>query len=383
MAVRRKKRTTLQDVAERAGVSLKTASNVKNDWPYVSEETRRKVQRAMTELEYRPCRVAESLVTGRSETIGVVVPDVCNPFFSTGFRGCEDELAARGYSACLCNTDESLDRETYYLELLVDQGVDGLVLWGSCAGADDLVRNIGETVPVVSVDGLARRGTADFTYIAVDNRQGAEQITRHLVGRGLRRIAYLAGASSRAPAQDRLAGYTRALEKAGLSVEEHLVAEGSPSIGGGYAAALDLLSRLKPDALFCYNDLMAIGAIAAAQELGLDVPGDLAVVGFDDIVPASLVTPLLTTVRIPQYELGRQAVSMLFERLENPALPARTVNCPVELIVRESCGARRMSLQEKRDLLRNIAVSAETSLPGRSGNGFAGEGQAERQRAQS
>jgi LacI family transcriptional regulator len=354
---RSRKRVTLKDVAELAGVSLKTASNVKNDWPYVSDETRQRVKQAMTELGYRPSLLARSLKTGRTMTMGVIVPDISNPFFSTVFLGCEDELALHGYSAYLCNTVENVDREQYYLNLLVNQGVDGIILWGSRVSAGMLAECTRDDLPLVSVDGVAQNSRANLTLINVDNIGGAEQITRHLIQYGYTCIAYIYGASHRLPARQRLEGYRRALERAGLPYIESLTLRSKPSISGGYRATMELLSDQRPDALFCYNDLMAIGAIAAAEELGLRVPGDLGVVGFDDILPASLITPLLTTVCIPQYQLGRAAAQQLLARIENPQVGAKTLLFPVELRIRNSCGTRMFGPDERRELLHSLVSS--------------------------
>ncbi len=364
MSAHNHKRVTLKDVAERAGVSLKTASNVKNDWPYVSDETRERVKQAMTELGYRPSRLAESLVTGRSNTIGVIVPDIANPFFSAVFRGCEDALGQQGYSAFLCNTDEDPEREQYYIDLLINHGVDGLLLWGSSLDETELTRYLTGSVPVISVDGLAQEGVANFTAVNLDNEAGALAITNHLLGAGHREIGYLSGASRRLPAQERLRGFQRALNEAGIEWDETLLAEGQPTIGGGYGAAIELLQRRRPDALFCYNDLMAVGVMTAARELDYHLPDDLPIVGFDDTLPASLVSPPLTTVRIPKYELGKFAVSALFERLENSDLPSSVVTLPVELRIRESCGTRTLTVDERRDLLRGLARSDSVNLPG-------------------
>jgi len=365
MATRARKRVTLKDVAEHAGVSLKTASNVKNDWPHVSAETRQKVKQAMADLGYRPSHLAKSLVTGRSETVGVIIPDIANPFFSAVFRGCEDELTARGYSAFLCNTDENPEKEQYYIDLLVNHGVDALLLWGSSLETKQLTQHIRDEVPVVSVDGLAQQGIAHGTVVNVDNEGGAQALTEHLIAAGHRQIAYISGASRRLPAQQRMNGYRKALSNAELPLNDSLIVRDQPTIGGGYTATIALLQQHTPDALFCYNDLMAVGAIAAARELDYDVPGDIAVVGFDDTMPASLVSPLLTTVRIPKYELGRFAVRALFERLDNGEPSAQTITMPVELRIRESCGTRTLSATERRELLRSLAHSGSVNLPGR------------------
>lgn len=361
------KRVTLSDVARQAGVSLKTASNVKNDWPYVSDETRQKVKQAMEELGYRPSHIARTLATGRSQTVGVIVPDISNPFFSAVFRGCEDALTAESYSAFLCNTDEDPQKEQYYVELLLNHGVDGLLLWGSSLDTPSLKDSVRSDLPVVSVDGLAQEAGRNVTMINVDNRGGAQAITEHLIGAGYQRIAYIAGASRRLPAQERMGGYRQALEASGLTLDPALIHEAQPTIGGGYDATRALLAAQPPDAIFCYNDLMAVGAISAAQESGVAVPDDLAIVGFDDTLPAMLVTPLLTTVRIPKHDLGTFAAQTLLKRLnkEQPLEQesSQIIQMPVELCVRDSCGTKVMTPAERQQLMQRVARSVSVNLP--------------------
>jgi LacI family transcriptional regulator len=359
----RKKRVTLKHVAERAGVSLKTASNVKNNWPYVSDETRAKVKRVMLELGYRPSRVARSLVTGRTETVGIVVPDITNPFFSAIIRGCEDQLLKHGYSLFLCNTDEDTQREEYYINLLVSQGVDGLLLFSLGSSAETLGVSIPEDLPTVAVDVLAQDHLSNLTAVRIDNAGGARAATVHLLSAGRHRIAFLKGKFDRFPARERQRGFRQAMEQQAIPTDDAMIAEDAPTIGGGYQAALQALDAFQPDALFCFNDLMALGALAAANTLQLSVPDDIALVGFDDIVPALLVTPMLTTVRIQQYELGRYAVRLLMERIQDESLPFKLVSYPVELQVRESCGMRRFSAEERQDLFRQLIESAQVNLP--------------------
>jgi len=352
---------TLRDVATHAGVSPKTVSNVINNWPYVTPETRQKVQQAISALGYRPSTLARSLVTGRTSTVGIVLPDISNPFFGQAIRGCEDVLYAAGYSIILCNTDEDLEKERRYLDLLIGRQVDALILWGSRAASDTLASWLGD-IPMVTVDCAGQPERANATCIDVDNVGGALAATRHLVGRGHRRVAHLAGPSQRLTAQRRLAGYQEALREAGLPYDPALVTEGLPSIRGGYRAAIQLLQAQKPTALFCYNDLMAVGAMVACRHLGLSIPRDLALVGFDDIVLSSLVVPALTTMRIAQYELGKLASELVLERLRAAAMPAKTVLFPVQLQVRNSCGSRRLSKRQMRDILENLVTSIAVDL---------------------
>lgn len=354
---------TIEDVARHAGVSIRTVSRVINNRPDVADATRERVRQAIEALNYRPNSLAQSMVTGSTKTIGVVLPDISNPFFGRAIRGCEDILANAGYNIFLCNTDENLQKEQQSLELLVDRRIDGMILWGSRADCDTLEVLLGQQLPVVTVDCEAFCGNS--VSLNVENRQGARMITNHLIALGHRRIGHLAGPSQRLTAQRRLAGYQHALDDATLTYDESLVTEASPSVYHGYEAALTMLQETeKPTAIFAYNDLMAIGAMLACQQLGLSVPRDIAIVGFDDIVTASLVSPALTTIRIDQYRLGVLAGQLLLERLarKHPAEPS-TVSFLTELIVRNSCGAKRRSQKQTKQILEDLiaAVSLDMS----------------------
>jgi LacI family transcriptional regulator len=363
----RKKRITLRDVARVANVSEKTVSNVIHDWPFVSDETRERVKQAVAETGYRPSHIARGLVTGRTRSVGIVVPDISNPFFSAAFRGCEDALTAGEYSAFLCNTDEDLEKEKYYLENLVDRGVDGLILWGLRSEEMVLRDHVGDEVPIVLVDGNTEAVPERFTSVRLENADASEQIVQHLISHGRRRIGHLMGPLHRATARERLRGYQQALTTARLPLNEMLIIEDSPSIAGGYNAALKLFEQYhsweRPDALFCYNDLMAIGALAALEEMNLTVPDQVAVVGFDDIGPAALVTPMLTTVAVPQYDIGLFAAEELLRRIETPDMPSRVVKYELELKIRHSCGTRGISHEERLEVLRQLATSAGVGLP--------------------
>ncbi|MCC6169372.1 MAG: LacI family DNA-binding transcriptional regulator [Caldilineaceae bacterium] len=360
---RRKQRVTLRDVAQHAGVSPKTVSNVLNDWPYVTDETRAKVQASIEALGYRQSILAAGLRSGRTKTIGVVIPDITNPFFGQVVRGCEDVLYAAGYSIFLCNTNEDAVKERAYLDSLVSRGVDGLLLFGARADSAALAALVPGDLPIVAEDSPAH--DLNTTVIEIDNRGGAALATRHLLESGHRRIAHLGGPSERAAATGRQEGYRQALESAGIGYDPALVVRCRPTLRGGYHAALHLLGRHigqhigepPPTALFCYNDLMAVGAMVACRRLGLTIPGDLALVGFDDIAIASLVTPILTTVRVQQYQLGRLASDLLLQRLAGSGDVASQVKFPVELIVRGSCGARQISPEQITGMLEHLLDS--------------------------
>ena len=354
---------TIEDVAQRADVSIRTVSRVINNRPDVAESTRERVLQAIADLNYQPNRLAQSMVTGSTKTIGIVLPDISNPFFARAVRGCEDVLAKAGYSVFLCNTDENIEKECHYLTLLVGRQVDGVILWGSRADCDTLETLLGPDLPTVTVDCEAYCG--NVVKLDVRNHQGAQAITTHLITLGHERIGHLAGPAQRLTAQRRLAGYRQALEQADLPFVPSLVIEAAPSVFHGYQAALELLQQEEGvTAIFAYNDLMAIGVILACQQLGLNVPRDVAVVGFDDIVTASLVMPALTTVRIDQYRLGALSGQLLTERMsQRRAEPPSAVEFPTELIVRNSCGARRRSQKQTQQILTDLiaAVSVDMS----------------------
>lgn len=358
---------TIEDVARYTGVSIRTVSRVINSRPDVAQATRERVLQAIEELNYRPNSLAQSMVTGSTKTIGVVLPDISNPFFGRAIRGCEDVLAEAGYSIFLCNTDEDIQKERRYLTLLADRQVDGVILWGSRASCETLEALLGPELPTVTVDCEAFCG--NVVRLDVQNIQGAQAVTTHLISLGHRKVGHLAGPVQRLTARRRLFGYQQALEQAGLEFLPSAVIEAAPSVYHGYTAALQLLQQAdRLTAIFAYNDLMAIGAMLACQQLGLNVPKDVAVAGFDDIVTASLVSPALTTVRINQYRLGALSGQLLLGRMETPARNApASVDYPTELIIRNSCGARRRSQKQTRRIVEDLiaAVSVDMSLDDR------------------
>jgi LacI family transcriptional regulator len=346
--------TTLEDIARHAGVSTKTVSNVVRDWPYVGDETRRKVQEAIEALGYRPNRAARSLVTGKTETVGIIVPDVGNPFFGTAIRGCEEALFAGGYHVFLCNSNEEADRERYYMESLLSRCVDAVILWGAHIASSDLERMIGTETPLVTIEMGDEPVTPNHSNFNVDNLAGARLATEHLLQQGHRRIAHLAAGADRVTSALRAAGYRQAMEAAGLPV---IVVRDQPTIGGGSRAAHQILTATPPEAIFCYNDLMAIGAMLTARQLGFSLPGDLALVGFDDITISAMIEPPLTTMHIAQYDLGHLAGQEVLRRLSGQVSSSRLITVPVELVVRGSSGTALFGEQERKAMFDSLAES--------------------------
>lgn len=326
-------RVTIADVARLAGVSTMTVSRVINAKGDVRDSTRQRVQRAIDQLEYRPSQAARTLTTRRSHTIGLLVPDITNPFFPEIVRGAEDVAWERGYLVSLANTVEDAERERAALEHFEAHRVDGLIVCSARLPETALDAALRRHQAVV----LLNRRIADerVSSLEVDDALGTRLAVAHLVASGRRTIGLLAGPARSASSTKRRAGYRDGIEAAGWRVDATLVEDGEPSEEGGRSALRSLLGR-RPDvdAVVCYNDVVAIGALSAARALDRDVPGSLALVGCDDVRLASLVHPALTTLRIDTYALGRVAADLLFERLRDEA-PRHVVVAP-ELVVRAS-----------------------------------------------
>jgi LacI family transcriptional regulator len=300
-------------------------------------ETRRKVQAAVERLGYRPSVLARGLRLRRTSTLGMLVPDITNPFFPPIIRGAEEAARARGYELVLCNTDDSPAREDASLRLLRERQADGLLIATSrMADATlDAVRQ--ERFPFVLVN-RGSRVAADLS-VEVRNERAAASVVDHLVGIGHRRIAHIAGPLSTTTGAERAAGFRDALRAHRVVPSSELIAEADAyAEAAGYVAAKRVLGA-RPTAIFAANDLLLLGALRAAREAGLHVPRDLSLVGVNDIPLAALIDPPLTTVRVPQREMGELAVGMLIARLEGRDLPTTRVRLDTTLIVRGSTAA--------------------------------------------
>lgn len=334
---------TIRDVAKRAGVGVATVSRVLNNSGYAKPETRERVLQAAAELGFVPSQLARGLVRRLSATVGLVIPDITNPFFPAITRGVEDAASEAGYTVFLCNTDNDPTLESLDVQKLRERRVDGIIFVGTSERRELVERLLADQIPVVVTDRQLEH--ADVDTVLVDNHAGALAACRHLIGLGHRRIAHAAGHRSTRTGQDRCSGYQEALREAGVPFDESLVSWGDFTYESGYHAAQVLLGRTpRPTAIFAANDLIAFGAMRAAEDAGIRVPEELSVVGFDDIQMASVVRPGLTTVRQPAYEMGRTAMRMLLERINGRVEgAARRHLFEAELIVR-STTRRRESL---------------------------------------
>lgn len=333
-------RITMEDVAERAGVSVTTVSHVINRTRPVSEELRTRVLAAMDELGYRPNLLARSLRRGRTHTIGMILPDNVNPFFAEVARGVEDTAFGQGYSVVICNTDGDLDKESFYASLLAEKRMDGIIFVAAGGSAEQVRALQDRGMLVVVVDRELPEVAVD--QVLTDNAHGGYLATRHLIELGHRRIGCITGPSDVTPSAERVTGYRRALEEAGIPIDERIIVRGDFQCESGYRVAQHLLTLAQPPtAIFACNDLMAIGAISAAVSLGYRIPEDISVVGFDDIRLSSYTNPPLTTVHQPIYEIGVLATTILLERMKDRTMPPSRRVLETHLIVRQSTAPPR------------------------------------------
>jgi len=326
-------RATISDVARVSGVSTTTVSHVLTGKRPVAASTRERVEAAVQQLRYRPSRLARSLRVGSSQMIGVVVPDITNPYYGQLTRGLVDSLGAE-YGTWVCNTDGSTKRERSYVADMVARGADALVMTSVDVEGDAVAAAVAAGVPAVSLGESVDHPLVDRVLAA--DEEASQSAVEHLVARGARRVGIIEG--PRSFGHSREEGYLAALAAAGLKAPQQLRVHGDWTRVGGREAMLRLM-RLpqRPDAVFCANDLTAIGALDAVRSLGLRVPDDVRIVGFDDIEAASLVSPALTTIANPAYETGWSAAKLVLDRLLGRHTGSRrTVTLPCRLIVRET-----------------------------------------------
>jgi LacI family transcriptional regulator len=335
-------RPTVRDVARQAGVSPMTVSRVVNGSPRVQPETRRRVEVAIAALGYVPNRVARSLGARTTGTLGLIVPDVTDPFFTLILRGAEDVSRRAGYRVILCNTDSDVAREDAYLEDMVAHQVEGLLIAPVSDRSRSHLRRLAQhRVPFVLVDRAIPGVESDL--VQGDSVGGARQLVEHLIELGHRRIAHVTESQEVSTARDRQRGYQEALAAAAIPLDPDLVHVGEGATVAGARAATEALlaDRQPPSAVFAVNNLAAVGVVEALRGHGLDVPNDIALVCFDDIALAALLHPFLTVMAQPAESFGTIAAQLLLDRIAGRAVERpRRVILPADLIVRVSSGAK-------------------------------------------
>jgi len=338
-----RRRITIDDVAELAGVSYQTVSRVINSRPDVSDSTRQRIQEVIAETGYRPSHIARSLATARTATLGLAVPDISNPFFSVIARGAEQMASEHGYSILLCNTGEDTSRELEVLNLLHERYVDGVIVCGFRQEDAPLQKVLSQFNAVVLVN--RRLEEEAFPAVLVDDVLGGYLVTQHLLQMGHTAVGFVAGPTNSYSGTRRFQGYKQALADAGIEPKEGWVEYCTPTVVNGEKAAHILLeTHPELSALFCYNDLVAIGAFRGCKALGLHVPADIAIAGFDDIMLAGVVSPSLTTCRVPRVEMGSLAVSMLIDYINDKADRRGEIVVKPELIVRASTSVEELAI---------------------------------------
>ena len=332
---------SIKDVAALAGVSTATVSRVLSEKPHVRPELRARVLQAVESLDYRPNLVARSLRAQKTHFIGLVVADIRNPFFTDISRSVEDTAYDDQFSVLLCNSDENADKEKMYMNLMRDENVAGVIVAPTHASAKNFHRHR-FNFPVVVVDRAVKiTEKAKYDVILIDNVDASYRLTMHLVENGCRNIAGIFGANS-FTGEERRKGYERALQDAGLPLKPENMLFVAPRRSAGLAAASGLLALPeRPDAVFTTNSLLTAGALQGILDAGLQVPNDLALVGFDEAPWINLVRPAITVIAQPTRDIGRMATNMLLERIKNPDLPAREVILQGQLQVRESSRHRK------------------------------------------
>jgi LacI family transcriptional regulator len=329
---------TIRDVAVHARVSPSTVSHVLNRTRYVDPQTEERVRGAIEALGYRPNSVARSLRRRTTSTIGLLVPDISNPFFADIARAIEDAGFSAGYNVVLCNSDGSETKELAYIDVLLSKQVDGLILISSGSRPDPLQVILDAGVPVVVAD--RELGGLPVDQVLVDNEQGGYLAGRYLAQLGHRRIGCIAGSDGLALSMGRITGFRRALAEAEIELQTSAIVHADFHYSSGEAAMRELLQRkLNLTAVFAANDMMAIGAVNVLSRSGLCVPDAVSVIGFDNILQSNAIVPSITTIAQPVAELGQMSISLLLRRMKRPGdAPSREL-LPTRLVERESCRA--------------------------------------------
>ncbi|OPA75202.1 LacI family transcriptional regulator [Paenibacillus selenitireducens] len=326
---------TIYDIAREAGVSIATVSKVMNQTGRISDKTRKHVLDIMKKSDYQPSVVASALTKKRTYTLGLLIPDLANPFFAEVARSIEDSAQLLGYNLVISSTDNELSKEERYVNVLRQKRVDGIIL-ATGARSDSIVKQLlKQKLPIAVI----AREMPSFVVdtVLVDDFLGGYLATSHLIELGHRRIAVIAEDLGVMSSRERVRGYKQALEESGIAYEDRLVVVSPFHVQGGKETATELLrGPLKPTAIFACNDLLAIGVVQAVREQGMSVPQDVSVVGFDNTLLATIIDPSLTTVAQPIQEMGRQIVQLITQEIDGSKPNKQRLVLLPELVIRNS-----------------------------------------------
>ncbi|WP_432408958.1 LacI family DNA-binding transcriptional regulator [Wukongibacter sp. M2B1] len=330
---------TIKEIAKMAGVSTATVSKILNKKDKnISDSTRQKVLGIVKEHNYIPNTIARSLVTRQTKTIGLVIPDIANPFFPELARGAEDKANESGYNIIFCNTDDNIEKEEKYINMLIEKMIDGIIFTQSAKRTMGFKNLNLRSTPIVLIDrDMELEGVVG--KVLVDNFAGAYEGVSYLLDKGYRKIAFITGALTTDTSVNRLNGYKNALIDFGILYDDEYVLAGEYKSEWGFKAIEQLVNKETDfDAVFCGNDLIALSVIKALKNYGKAIPEDVGVLGFDDIYMSKFIEPELSTIRQPNYEMGYKAVEILINILENPTGKniERKLVLNTELIIRKS-----------------------------------------------
>ncbi len=333
------KNNTILDIAAAANVSTATVSRVLNASGKVRESTAKRVLKVAEKMNYQPSRVARRMraKSVNSLIIGLIIPDMYNPFFSELSRAVEDVAYKYRHVTFVCNTDEDIQKEKFYINSMIAEKVSGLIIAPTNGDKPHMELLIDKKFPVVTID--RKTGFSDLDSCTVDSEYGAYMGVKLLVDLGHNRIGLINGIKNLSTSQDRFRGYKKALNEAGIPVLDELVHFEDFKVAGGSNAALKLLSlEKKPTAIFICNSLMTLGCITEFKKNNIRIPDDIAIIGYDEMPWSAALTPPMTTIKQPCYELGTSAAELLINKLQNPSQSPRHIVLTPQMIVRESCG---------------------------------------------
>jgi LacI family transcriptional regulator len=337
-AKRVKRHVTIRDVAKAAGASVSTISAALNNSDYVSAETRGRIEEAIKALRYRPNDLARGLRLQKTHSIAIVVPDLSNNFYIELVRGAKDYSASANYTVLIGDSRESWEEERNYLDSFHRRRVDGVVRVPAINAAGGKARSVLGNLPVVYADRHPLARDSFVGRVGVDNTRAAETATRYLLSLGHRQIGVIAGDASGGTSLDRLQGFMHAIRSAKIRMDRSMIHTGHNDMESGHFHAMQLLTRVqRPTAIFCTNNMMALGTLAAIQEIGLACPEEISLLGFDDFYWATLLRPRLTVVRQPAREIGMVAARLLIDHIEGRASIPTPALLETQLIVRDSC----------------------------------------------
>jgi LacI family transcriptional regulator len=329
---------TIDDIARIAGVSKATVSRVINQkTDGVGKETRQRIQKLIDDLDYKPNLLARGIVTSKTKTLGVILPDITNPFFPELIKSIENYANKSGYTVIFGNTDFSLEKEQNYISTFIAKRVDGIILTSTVENASTIHERLKKyNVPCVLLD----RSVKQMDYgagVFVDNEDAIFMACEYLIRNGNKEIAFISGSLNLSTSRERLEGYTTALLQYGIPYSKRLIRYGNYTLDSGYKAILDLYNdKVSFTSVIAANDTMAIGAIRALKKLGYSVPNDIEVIGFDNIELSAMIDPPLTTIQQPTYEMGQEATKLLLLLIEGKEPETRLIRLQPSMVFRST-----------------------------------------------